>query len=199
MTRGKRLLVGLGLAGVVVGFASWMLVGYVVRPAPGENAASGGTTRVRVPGESFIKVSLFYVAADGLRLTPVERDVPFADGTSEQAKRILEAQLMPPPSPLLAAIPNGTTLRGIYVADRGEAYVDFGDAIRTAHPGGSLQELFTVYSIVSVLTVNLPAIKSVQILINSHEVDTLAGHVDLRRPLPRSAIWLEPPTIVSAR
>ena len=56
-----------------------------------------------------------------------------------------------------------------------------------------------MYSIVSVLTVNLPAIKSVQILVNSHEVDTLAGHVDLRRPLPRSAIWLEPPAIASAR
>jgi spore germination protein GerM len=139
------------------------------------------------------------VAEDGLRLAPVERDVPYADTPSEQAKRIIEAQLMPPPQPLLAAIPNGTTLRGIYVADKGEAYVDFGDTIRSAHPGGSLNELFTVYSIVSVLTVNLPAITSVQILVDSHEVDTLAGHVDLRRPLPRSALWLEPPAIAAAR
>jgi spore germination protein GerM len=199
MTRGKRLLVGLGLAAVLVGFASWMLVGYFVRPAPAESASAGVTTSERVPGERRIKVTLFYVAADGLRLTPVERDIPFAEGTSEQARRIIDAQLMPPPSPLLAAIPNGTTLRGIYVADRGEAYVDFGDAIRSAHPGGSLHELFTVYSIVSVLTVNLPAITSVQILVNSHEVDTLAGHVDLRRPLPRSALWLEPPAIAAAR
>jgi hypothetical protein len=44
------------------------------------------------------------------------------------------------------------------------------------------------------VTENLPAIRSVQILVDGREVDTLAGHVDLRRPLPRGASWiLEPP------
>ena len=134
MAMGKRLLVGLGLAAVLVGFASWMLVGYIVRPAPAGSASSGVATSGNVPGERRIKVTLFYVAADGMRLMPIERDVPFADGTSEQARRIVEAQLLPAPAPLLTAIPAGTTLRGIYVADRGDAYVDFGDAIRSAHP-----------------------------------------------------------------
>ncbi len=49
------------------------------------------------------------------------------------------------------------------------------------HPGGSLEELFTVYAIVNALTVNLPAIIGVQILVDGHEVDTLAGS---RRPAP---------------
>jgi spore germination protein GerM len=199
MARPKRWLVWVGLAAALVGVGSWMLVRYTLRPTPIENTSPGATASAAAPGERRIKVTLFYVAEDGLRLAPVERDVPFAEGTSEQARRIIEAQLMPPPSPLLAAIPKGTTLRGIYVADKGEAYVDFGDAIRSAHPGGSLNELFTVYSIVSVLTVNLPAITSVQILVDSHEVDTLAGHIDLRRPLPRSALWLVPPSIAAAR
>ena len=190
---------GFGFAVALVGVGSWMLVRYILRPTPTGNTNPGATASAAAPGERRIKVTLFYVAEDGLRLAPVERDVPFAEGTSEQARRIIEAQLMPPASPLLAAIPNGTTLRGIYVAENGETYVDFGDAIRSAHPGGSLNELFTVYSIVSVLTVNLPAITSVQILVDSHEVDTLAGHVDLRRPLPRSALWLEPPSIAAAR
>jgi len=199
MARPKRWLVWVGLAAALVGVGSWMLVRYTLRLTPIENTSPGATASAAAPGERRIKVTLFYVAEDGLRLAPVERDVPFAEGTSEQARRIIEAQLMPPPSPLLAAIPKGSTLRGIYVADKGEAYVDFGDAIRSAHPGGSLNELFTVYSIVSVLTVNLPAITSVQILVDSHEVDTLAGHIDLRRPLPRSALWLVPPSIAAAR
>jgi hypothetical protein len=196
--RGRWLLV-LGLAAALVGAGSWMLVRTIVRPAPAENGLPGSIVSAGAPGERRIKVTLFYVAEDGLRLAPVERDVPFAEGPSEQARRIIEAQLMPPPPPLLAAIPSGTTLRGIYVADKGEAYADFGETIRSAHPGGSLYELFTVYSIVSVLTVNLPAITSVQILVGSHEVDTLAGHVDLRRPLPRSALWLESPAIAAVR
>jgi hypothetical protein len=41
------------------------------------------------------------------------------------------------------------------------------------------------------LTVNLPAITGVQILIDGHEVDTLAGHVDLRHPLQKNLKWVK--------
>jgi hypothetical protein len=44
------------------------------------------------------------------------------------------------------------------------------------------------------VTENLPAIRSVQILVDGREVDTLAGHVDLRRPLHRGASWILEPT-----
>jgi len=51
------------------------------------------------------------------------------------------------------------------------------------HPGGSAAELLTVYAVVHAVTANLPTIQRVQILIDGREADTLAGHVDLRRPL----------------
>src|SRR5436190_491727 len=57
-------------------------------------------------------------------------------------------------------------------------------------PAGSLDEILTVYTIVNALTVNLPAITRVQILIDGKEVDTLAGHVDLRHPLAKSLEWV---------
>ena len=47
-----------------------------------------------------------------------------------------------------------------------------------------------MFTIVNVLTTNLPDIKAVQILIDGKEVDTLAGHVDLRRPLARAPEWV---------
>ena len=40
------------------------------------------------------------------------------------------------------------------------------------------------------LTVNLPAVTRVQILVDGKEVDTLAGHVDLRHPLAKSLEWV---------
>ena len=43
-------------------------------------------------------------------------------------------------------------------------------------------ELLTIYALVHALTINLPAVTSVQLLVDGKEVDTLAGHVDLRRP-----------------
>jgi hypothetical protein len=44
---------------------------------------------------------------------------------------------------------------------------------------------------VDALTVNLPAITRVQMLIDGKEVDTLAGHVDLRHPLQKNLKWLK--------
>lgn len=155
------------------------------RPSPIEAAAPAPTRH--------IKATLFYVSEDGLRLVPVEREVVFGEGVVEQARRLVEAQLQPAPAPLLSAIPGGTAVRALYVSERGEAFVDFSPEISTAHPGGALNELLTVYAIVNVLTTNLPALAGVQILVNGREVDTLAGHVDLRRPLPRSALMIQEP------
>ena len=65
-------------------------------------------------------------------------------------------------------------------------FVDLDPSIRKAHPGGTLQELMTVYTIVNAVLTNLPDLQEVQILIGGQEADTLAGHVDLRRPLRKN-------------
>jgi hypothetical protein len=78
-------------------------------------------------------------------------------------------------------------LRAFYTTDRGDAFVDVSAQVSSAHTGGSTAELLTVYAIVNAVAVNLPSVRRVQILVDGKEVDTLAGHVDLRRPLARDA------------
>lgn len=157
-------------------------------PAPGLApeipAAAPATGAPAVPR---IKATLYFASEDGLRLVPAEREVPLAEGVVAQARSIIEAQLAAEaPPPLVSTIPKGATLRGIFISERNEAFVDLDPSIRTTHPGGTLQELMTVYTIVNVLTTNLPNLQEVQILIGGQEVDTLAGHVDLRRPLRKN-------------
>ena len=177
------------ITAAAVGGGAWLTVRALNRPA------RGPVTAVQAPSAPEaarrIKATLFYVAPDGRRLAAAERDVLYAEGVPEQARRILEALLEPAPEGAVSAIPAGTALRGVYVGERGDAYVDFSGSLRTNHPGGSDSEILTVYAIVSALTINLPAVTSVQILIDGHEVDTLAGHVDLRRPLPNAPHWAE--------
>jgi len=145
----------------------------------------------QAPQAPRIKATLFFASEDGRRLVPAEAEVPLAEGVVAQARAIVQAQLAAtPPAPLVSTIPAGSTLRGIFVSDRNEAFVDFDPSIRTAHPGGLLQELMTVYTIVNALLTNLPTLQEVQILINGQEVDTLAGHVDLRRPLRKNEALL---------
>ena len=93
--------------------------------------------------------------------------------------------------PLVSAVPPGTTLRALFITDRGDAYVDLSHEVAAAHPGGTLNELLTVYTIVDALTVNLPGVQSVQILVDGKEVQTLAGHVDLRQPLAKNLSLVE--------
>lgn len=178
------------ITATAVGAGTWATVRYLTRPARGPVAVARAAA---APPDAArrIKATLHYVAADGLRLAAAERDVVYAEATSEQARHIVEALLEPPPEGLSSAIPPGTALRGLFVGGRGDAYVDFTGNLRTNHPGGSASEILTIYAIVSALTVNLPAITSVQILVDGHEVDTLAGHVDLRRPLPNAPQWAE--------
>lgn len=142
------------------------------------------------PGRK-IKASLFYVSDDGLRLMPVERDVAFGEGTVEQARQIIEAQIAPVAEPLVSAVPKGTRLRTIFVTPRGDAFVDLTREFVTGHTGGSTNELLTVYSIVNALCANLPAVHSVELLVDGKQVDTLAGHVDLRRPLEKNLAWVQ--------
>jgi len=116
--------------------------------------------------------------------------VPFADQTVAQARRIIEAQLAPVDAPFVSAIPQGTTLRAVFLTEQGAAFVDLSREVTSGHPGGSINELLTIYTIVQALTTNLPAVTSVQLLVDGKEVDTLAGHVDIRRPLPRADQWV---------
>jgi spore germination protein GerM len=145
--------------------------------------ASPGATRK-------ITATLYYVSEDGMSLVGVKREVPFGDTVLEQAKQIVAAQLGAAPPPFASAIPQGVALRSFYLTDRGDAFVDLSIEARTAHSGGALDELFTVYAIVNALTTNLPAVTRVQILVDGKEVDTLAGHVDLRHPLGKNLKWV---------
>ena len=142
------------------------------------------------PGRK-IKARLFYVSEDGVGLTSVERDVAYGDAADDQAREIIAAQIAPVVEPLVSAIPPGTTLRAVFITKSGDAYVDLSREARSAHPGGTVNELLTVYTIVNALTANLPAVTAVQLLIDGKEVDTLSGHVDLRRPLAKNAAWIQ--------
>jgi len=150
-------------------------------PAPSAPAASGRK----------IKARLFYVAEDGIHLMHVERDVAYGEGTLEQAREIVAAQVAPVAEPLVSAIPVGTTMRALFLTEGGDAFVDLSREIVSGHTGGTADELLTVYTIVNVLTENLPAVKSVQLLVDGKEVDTLAGHVDLRNPLAKNLAWVQ--------
>jgi len=193
----EHLLYGALALGAVT--AIWLL--FVTLPdlyAP-DPVESGARRDSPGPGsDRTMRATLFYVSEDGMQLVAVEREVPHSDDPTTQARLIVDQQLGPAPPPLVSPFPEGTRLRALYLTERGDAFVDLSSEVTTGHSGGSLDELFTVYALVNAVTTNLPSVAAVQILVNGQEVDTLAGHVDLRHPLEQNLKWVSPPSPESA-
>jgi spore germination protein GerM len=97
---------------------------------------------------------------------------------------LVELMAGPKDKGALPAVPEGTTLRQLWIGKSGIAWADFSEELATGLKGGSSDELLAVYAIVDSLTANVPQIKRVGLLVAGKERDTLAGHVDIRRPLP---------------
>jgi len=137
-------------------------------------------------------VVLFYVAQDGLGLVTREHKITQTESQDPvaRARLVAEEQLGEAPAPLASPFPEGTRVQAIYLTPTGDAFVDLSLEVSRGHQGGSLDELLTVYALVNALTINVPEISAVQILVDGREVDTLAGHVDLRRPLARDMKWV---------
>ena len=182
----KAFIVG----GLLVVAGLWLVLallpGVLSRPAGDAVETAGGD-----PGDARrIQANLFYVSEDGTALVQVIRDVAFGATPAEQARRIVEAQVRTPQDGQASAIPAGTKVRAVFLGAHGEAYVDLSVEASTGHRGGALDEALAVFAIVNAITSNLPDVSAVQILVDGKEVDSLAGHIDLRQPIRRTADWI---------
>lgn len=177
---------GIGLAAVYWALPRWLVTPESAAPPPSVPATPVVIVRL-VPG------TLFSVSDDGTALQAWTRDIPLGATPAEQARLALEAELATAMSPegRVSPIPAGVTVRHVFLTPRGDAYVDLSREIISGHPGGSLNEALTVYAIVHALAANVRGISAVQILVEGRQVDTLAGHIDLRQPLAADPRWVQ--------
>ena len=127
-------------------------------------------------------VVLFFQDARSDFLGSERRQIFLTASTTDQAKQIVVELINGPQrSSLLPTIPPETHLLGVYLDRHGTAYVDLSEEAVAFHPGGSAEELATIFSLVNSLTYNLRKVKRVRILIGGDERETLKSHLDLKR------------------
>ena len=128
------------------------------------------------------EVVLFFEESEGENLGPERRKIFETSSPIDQAKQIVVELINGPHNAdLLPTLPPETRLLGLYLDRAGTAFVDLSDDLVTLHPGGTEEEIATIFSLVDSLTYNLHEIKRVHILIGGEERDTLKEHLDLRR------------------
>jgi len=129
-------------------------------------------------------VTLYFPSAAGDALAVETREIVETKLPADRGAQIVAALIDGPTTDAaLPAVPEGTTLRRLWVENDGNAYADFSEELASGAAGGSADEILTVYAIVDSLTTNVPEIRRVGILVAGRERETL-GHLDLRRPLP---------------
>jgi germination protein M len=141
------------------------------------------------------EVVVFFSDYTSDRLLPESREIYLTKDLVSQAKHLVYELIKGPNSELDPTIPRGTRLRELYLDQEGTAYVDFSRELVDNHWGGSSGESHTIYSIVNSLILNFPEIKRVQILIEGEKIETLAGHIDTRRPFGVNRDIIAGPTL----
>jgi spore germination protein GerM len=195
--RQANVLTALGLASLVAVVAvtspRWsLLLRGAAAPADAEDAAaaeeaaaaSEPATAVAADPERRINVRLYFEAPDKDGLLPEERDVAFSPDLARQLRTVVEELVRGPSQGLVATLPPATRVNDVFVLAHGVACVSLSGEVSAGLPGGSRAELLTVYSIVNTIVTNFPAVSRVQLVLNDQLATTLAGHVDIGRPLP---------------
>ena len=127
------------------------------------------------------RVVLYFASPDAQHLVAEVRYVaPWRD--SPMYRLQLLSQGPEDRSRLAPVLPPGARPVSVRVKD-GVAVADFNRELVERHWGGSAGELMTVYGIVNTLA-EVPGVQRVRITVEGQALETLAGHMDLREPLP---------------
>ena len=133
------------------------------------------------------KCTLFFFDTESLTLAGEERELHLSQDIAERLKQTITELLTDSINGLYETIPNGTFLYEVYVDDQLTAYLDFSRHLKDGHIGGTTAETLTVGAILRTVEANFPdEIRKVQVLIEGLEADTLAGHINISKPLALS-------------
>jgi len=130
-----------------------------------------------------------YLENEG-RLVPVTIKMPWEEFDEAKIKSILES-LIAGDSHFTPTIPKKTRVKRVFIDATLIVYIDFSQDIVKDHPGGVWTETLTVASICRSVFSNFE-VRSVKILVEGKEIETIAGHIDLKRPISRETVsrWL---------
>jgi spore germination protein GerM len=175
--------IGAGILLVLGVGALWWLSGF-----PGRSDTSIDTAERSANAATGEELIIWFASPQEDALVAERRGVPAGPTPSERVKASLQELIAGPKGDALRTVSAEVKIREVFIDEQGTAYVDFSEALSQTHPGGPWAEMLTLRSILQTLVANVPEIKRMQILIEGREVETLAGHMDIRRPL--DATWV---------
>jgi spore germination protein GerM len=136
-------------------------------------------------------VTVYFGSYDGEGVVGEPRTIASRTHREEEVEAVVNEILRGPQSKQAVQLfPEGTRLRrAFYDEENRLLYLDFTSALVGGQSGGSAMEILTLTTLLRTIAVDFPEVVAVQLLVDGQEVETLAGHIDLTRPL-RAKDWL---------
>ena len=123
--------------------------------------------------------TLYFPSLNEGKIVPESRSITWAQSDADRVRQVVLALAEGSHQGYGRVFPASTTVRAVFLAADGTAYVDLSNDILSDFEPGIQSETLAIYSIVNSITVNIPSVKRVQFLIQGQEVETLDGHADL--------------------
>jgi hypothetical protein len=188
----NKVLIGL-LSVLVTG----VLLGYGVSWYFQQDQNPTGEVRIAITKEVPMReVQLYFTDSEGTFLVPEPRDIPMCDVDRDCINSLLVSLINGSQQGNFPVLPKETKILGIEV-ENDLVRVDFSRQLVDFHPGGSLTELLSIYSIANSLSESFPYIRQIQILVAGEVRQTLKGHVRIDQPIYANFSYNNPPLTIS--
>ncbi len=138
------------------------------------------------------ELQLYFTEPQGAFLTPESREIPACDEDRDCIERMLSALIDGSLQNNLPVLPKQTKILAVDV-ENDLVRVDFSRHLTDFHPGGSLTELLSIYSLANSLNENFPYVRQLQILIEGEVRQTLKGHARIDQPIYADFSFSDPP------
>ena len=184
----KKLLLGLLLV-IVVG----SLIGYGVGWYFQQSQDVGEEIRVVIADQLPPReIQLYFTEPKGAFLIPEIREITGCDEDRDCIHSLLTGLINGSQKGNLPVLPKETKILAVEV-ENDLVRVNFSKDLVDFHPGGSLTELLSIYSLVNSLNENLPYVRQLQILIEGEVQQTLKGHARIDQPIYADFSFSKPP------
>jgi spore germination protein GerM len=156
----------------------------LVRHQPG-GGGSGGVDQSpdAAPFGPATRAFTLYFLDERGDLTAERREVAAKASLTDQVAAVIDEELAGSMAGNTSAVPDGTTLRHVFIDQTGTAVIDLSRDIVRNQPGSFSGEHATLAALVRCVRANFPNLSAVQILVEGKPEATLAGHFSIEGPL----------------
>jgi spore germination protein GerM len=129
-------------------------------------------------GVALQTTTVYFLAADSLRLVADTREVPPGGDRSQLAQELV-AHLAEAPENRRAPLPEGTALLHYFETGTGEAVLDFNARVTAIAGRGILEERMRLDALARTMTESLPGVERLKLLVHGRPLERWGEHVEL--------------------